>query len=67
MTTDQWDDSVAGKRLRLVVCTDEHTRLEPGTEGTARFVDAIGTLHVDWDGGSKLGLCPEAGDRWTWL
>ena len=64
---DQWDDSVAGKRVRLVACTDEHTHIAPGTEGTARFIDAIGTLHVDWDTGSKLGLCPDAGDRWAWL
>jgi hypothetical protein len=27
----------------------------PGTEGTVTFVDDLGTVHVDWDSGSKLG------------
>lgn len=64
---DLWDDSVKGKRLRLVICTDPHTVLPPGLEGTADFFDALGTLHVSWDNGSRLGLVSDAGDRWTWL
>lgn len=29
-----------------------------GTEGTVVSVDGLGTLHVEWDNGSKLGLIP---------
>ncbi|MBE7114637.1 DUF4314 domain-containing protein [Bacillus paranthracis] len=27
-----------------------------GTKGTVRFVDDIGTIHVNWDTGSTLGV-----------
>lgn len=55
---------LTGKRVRLVACTDEYTRLAPGTEGVVTYVDDVGTVFVDWQGGSKLGLCEEAGDRY---
>jgi hypothetical protein len=47
-----------GSRVRLRACSDPWTRLKPGDEGTVSFVDSLGTLHVDWDSGSKLGLVP---------
>ena len=28
----------------------------PGTQGTVRGVDDIGTIHVEWDSGSSLGV-----------
>jgi hypothetical protein len=28
------------------------------TQGTVDFVDDTGTIHVDWDNGSTLGLVP---------
>mgnify|MGYP002150417403 FL=1 len=34
-----------------------------GTEGTVQFVDDAGTIHVQWDTGSSLGLVPGA-DEW---
>jgi hypothetical protein len=52
-----------GARVRLVHCDDPDTRLERGTLGTVRFVDDMGTVHVDWDDGSHLGLVARAGDR----
>jgi hypothetical protein len=52
-----------GDRVRLVVCYDPYTKLTPGELGTVRLIDGMGTIHVDWDGGSKLGICPDAGDR----
>ena len=67
MITDLWDDSVKGRRVRLDACTDQHTTLPPGLEGTANHIDALGTLHVTWDNGSTLGLVADAGYRWTWL
>ncbi len=56
-----------GDRVPLISMVDEWTRLGPGTEGTVRFVDALGTIHVDWDSGSHLGLVAEAGDEWLLL
>jgi hypothetical protein len=48
----------------LIRTTDPWTRLKPGTEGTVTLIDAMGTVHVSWDDGSRLGLVREAGDAW---
>jgi len=47
-----------GDRVRLLGTDDIFTQLRPGDEGTVRFVDDLGTVHVDWDNGSGLGLVP---------
>jgi Domain of unknown function (DUF4314) len=52
-----------GGRVRLIACTDPHTRLHPGAEGTITLVDDMGTVHVRWDDGHTLGLIPGE-DRW---
>jgi uncharacterized protein DUF4314 len=49
-------------RVKLVRCTDQYTHLQPGTLGTVSMVDDAGTIHVDWDNGSRLGIIPEDGD-----
>lgn len=49
-----------GDRVRLVLTTDYYTKLEPGTTGTVSLVDGLGTVFVDWDNGSKLGMVPGA-------
>ncbi len=59
--------NLQGKRVRLIHCNDPYTKLKPGTEGTVAFVDDMGTLFVDWDNGSNLGLCRDDGDRWQVL
>ena len=43
-----------GSRVRLVSMNDRQAP-PPGTEGTVRCVDDIGTVHVAWDNGSSLG------------
>jgi hypothetical protein len=63
------DDSPAGRRVKLVRCTDEHTTLRPGDEGTATMWNNVSigsTLFVKWDNGSSLGLI-EGIDQWDWL
>ncbi len=45
-----------GCRVELVSMDDPHTTLRPGDQGTVSFVDDIGTVFVDWDSGSKLGV-----------
>lgn len=59
----QSTNPLEGRRVRLLRCTDPYTRLKPGSEGTVSLVDDAGTVHVDWDSGSTLGLVPGE-DAW---
>ena len=45
-----------GTRVRLGWMNDPYTKLKPGEMGTVIVVDDIGTIHVNWDCGSTLGL-----------
>ena len=46
-----------GCRVELISMNDPYNRkLYPGCRGTVRIVDDIGTIHVDWDCGSRLGV-----------
>lgn len=46
-----------GTRVELIQMNDPYnTRLVPGCKGTVRIVDALGTIHVVWDCGSRLGV-----------
>jgi hypothetical protein len=63
-----------GDRVRYVFCSDPYTRLRPGDTGTVTYIDDLGTIHIDWDCGSKLGMIPGrdrferiegSHDRWT--
>lgn len=47
-----------GMRIVLVRMNDIQAP-PPGTMGSVRFVDDIGTIHMSWDNGSSLGLIPE--------
>jgi hypothetical protein len=55
--------TAVGDRVELVATSDPYTKLRPGTQGTVAFIDALGTLHVNWDDGSRLGLVPGE-DHW---
>ena len=46
----------AGTRVELVSMNDPYAKLIPGAQGTVRFVDDIGTIFVNWDSGSGLGV-----------
>lgn len=52
-------EELVGKRVRFVHSDDQYTKLKKGDVGTVRFVDDFGTVHVNWDNGSSLGLLPE--------
>lgn len=58
--------TATARRVRLDYTSDRYTNLQPGDEGTVAMVDSIGTVHVNWDNGSTLGLVPGE-DRWTEL
>lgn len=46
-----------GTRVELVHMDDPYnTKLVPGCKGTVRYVDDIGTIHVQWDCASNLGI-----------
>jgi len=50
-------------RVRLIATSDPYTNLCSGDEGTVKFVDSLGTVHIAWDNGSNLGLIPDE-DYW---
>ena len=46
----------AGTRVMLIRMSDPYTNLRNGDRGTVTMVDDIGTIHVNWDRGSTLGV-----------
>lgn len=49
-------DYPAGTRVELITMDDAYSKLRPGDQGTVIGVDDIGTIHVNWDCGSLLGV-----------
>lgn len=47
-----------GTRVKLIDMDDKQAP-PVGTKGTVTFVDDIGTIHVQWDNGSSLGVAFE--------
>jgi len=47
-----------GKRVKCIKMNDEYPIL-PNEVGTIDTVDDMGTIHVKWDNGRRLGLCRE--------
>ena len=48
--------SPKGTRVELVHMDDPYSQLKPGNKGAVRLVDDTGTVFVDWDCGSGLGI-----------
>ena len=46
----------SGTRVMLIRMSDPYTNLRQGDRGTVTLVDDIGTIHVNWDCGSTLGV-----------
>ena len=49
----------AGTRIRLIHMDDPYSPIENGMTGTVAYVDDMGTLHMKWDNGRSLGICPD--------
>lgn len=45
-----------GCRVELVHMDDPYSKLTPGEQGTVAVVDDTGTIFVNWDCGSGLGI-----------
>ena len=45
-----------GCRVELVSMDDPYSKLKTGDQGTVSCVDSTGTVFVDWDCGSSLGV-----------
>ena len=52
------DQYPPGTRIQLDLMGDDPRPIPPGTKGTVRHVDDIGTVHCDFDNGRRLGLVP---------
>jgi len=46
----------AGTKVRLNYTSDPYTKMSYGELGAVSFVDDSGTIFIDWDCGSKLGM-----------
>jgi hypothetical protein len=49
-------DRVAAVHFHPSIRVDDDLTVPPGTEGTVSFVDDLGTIFVDWDNGSTVGV-----------
>lgn len=64
MSNMRKNQNLVGRRVMLIRCNDPYSKVKDGTKGTVTFVDDLGTIHVEWDDGRRLGLVYEDGDRW---
>lgn len=48
-----------GTRVQLDSMGNDPNPVPNGTKGTVVAVDDIGTVHVNFDNGRSLGICPE--------
>lgn len=49
-----------GTMVELESMEDSYNPVPAGTRGKVVFVDDAGTIHVNWNNGSTLGLIPES-------
>lgn len=47
-----------GTRIELIEMCDDPRPIAPGTKGTVKVVDDMGTVHCNFDNGRRLGLIP---------
>ncbi len=52
------DTYLPGTRIKLDYMGDDPRPISPGTKGTVRIVDDMGTVHCDFDNRRRLGLIP---------
>ena len=47
-----------GTRIQLDSMGDDPRPIKPGSMGTVRLVDDMGTIHCDFDNGRRMGIIP---------
>ena len=47
-----------GTRVEVDFMGDDPHPIAPGTRGTVRIVDDMGTVHCNFDNGRRMGLIP---------
>lgn len=47
-----------GTRIQLDSMGDDPRPVEPGSMGSVRLVDDMGTIHCDFDNGRRMGVIP---------
>ena len=52
------DTTQKGQRVRMIHMKDAVAPVPTGTEGTIKFKDDAGQIHVKWDNGSTLAIIP---------
>lgn len=64
MSQGQDDDRplLPGDRVELLTVTEDYLRfaLTAGDHGTVKFTDSLGTVHIKWDSGARVGIIAEA-------
>lgn len=45
-----------GTLVELISMSDPYREMPEGLKGIVRFVDDTGTIHVNWENGSTLGI-----------
>lgn len=55
-----------GRQVQLVETKDKYTKIKPGYTGTISFIDDTGTVFINWQDGSSLGLIPGI-DKWKYI
>lgn len=48
-----------GTRIKLDYMDDPYAPIPSGTIGTVTAVDDAGNIHMKWDNGRSLAICPE--------
>ena len=51
-------EDLKGKRIKCISMNDDYP-VESGELGTVDLVDDMGTIHVKWDNGRRLGIVPD--------
>lgn len=58
MSLTEHGDELLGRRVKMVYTSDAYTDVVPGDTGVVSHIDDAGTVFVNWDNGSGLGLIP---------
>jgi len=58
MSLVEHGDELIGRKVKMVYTSDAYTDVVPGDVGIVSHVDDAGTVFVNWDNGSGLGLIP---------